>query len=74
MSTREDGTEVGFERPGDVLDSAASLVEDGRQLVDDPGLRRDDDVRQHAGSASLRGMSRAIAANGTKILLLSGPL
>jgi len=48
--------------PVDILDPAGALVEDARQLVDDPVFRRDDDVGERAAAESLRGRSRAIAS------------
>ena len=49
VAARQNGADVPLERPVDVLDPAGALVERARQQIDDPVLRRDDDVRQRAG-------------------------
>ena len=75
VPAREHGAHVALERPVDVLDAAGPLAQLPRQVVDDRLLRRHDDVRDGAGLARRGGESPcAIAANGTKILSLSGPL
>ena len=55
--------------------AAGALVQLTRQVVHDPRLRRDDQVRHGARRGAFgSGKSCAIAANGTNTLSLSGPL
>ena len=76
LAPREDAADLALERPVDVGDAAGAAVEHGRQLVDHRRWRGAtmscDSVPGSAHPGA--GRSRAITANGMKILLLSGPL